>query len=92
METNNTYIKCDCGGDLLEIERYKDDPQDKGFYIAFWSHGHWSHAPMSWKERIRWCWKVLKTGCPWNDMVVIDDEKALDIATFLLKNAEPEIK
>ena len=87
------YIKCTCGGDLLEIERYKEDhPSDKGFYFVFWNYGQWGKAPMSWRQKLRWCWHILKTGNPWSDMIIIDDEKALEISTFLLKNAEPEIK
>lgn len=91
-DEQHLYIKCDCGGDLLELERYvEESPSDRGFQIAFWDYGQWGRAPMSWKQRIRWCWNVLKTGCPWSDMVMINDEKALEISNFILKNIKPKV-
>lgn len=73
----NKFILCDCSMDLLQVQRTED-----GFDFAIWSLGR-GKGTLSWKERLRWCWHILKTGNPWGDSVCLSPEKTVELAKFL---------
>ena len=81
--TNSLYTKCDCSSHLLQTERYYFDKDDKGFYFSIWNHGYTGNIK-HWKERFRWCWRILRTGNPWADSIIATDERALELANFIL--------
>jgi len=81
------FIKCDCYGHLLEICREKEIVDNKvtfqNFNLSFWEWGT-STRPLSFRERIRWCWNLLRKGQPWSDHVILSDKKAKKLAQFIL--------
>ena len=82
VEPESHFTKCDCHSHVLEIERYEYDKFDKGFNITCWHYGHDGNI-RGFKERLRWCWHILKTGKPWADSIIVTDEKAKEIANFI---------
>lgn len=76
-------VKCDCGAEVVEVYYY-DDKEHPEFDMSFWQQGF--HRPMGWRERLRWIWRVLRTGNPWSDYVVLSPKKAKEIADFINQN------
>jgi len=88
MEKESLYIKCDCHGEVLEIQAYDysdTHPNDTGFYMSMWRMSSDSHK-MSWRERFRWCWQILRTGDPWNDYIMLTKENAKKVSQYIEKN------
>ena len=73
--------KCECSSEALEFQYW---PEDKQFYVAFWQQGF--HRPLCFRERVRWAWRLLFTGNPWGDMIILSPEKAKEIADFINQN------
>ena len=73
------FFKCTCGSEAIEIEvdpefesKYKMNPS---MYISLWRLGNFGRV-MTFKERLRWIWHILRTGMPWTDSITFDYSKA----------------
>ena len=80
--TNTHFAKCECTSHLLQAERYIYSNTDKGFNFSVWHYGHDGNI-RRWKERFRWCWRILRTGNPWADSIIATDKCALELANFI---------
>ena len=81
------FIKCNCYTHMLECKRYNyDNISDQGFQFTIWNYGHEGEKIWKWKDRIRWCWRILKTGNPWADNIVATNESAHELANYILEN------
>jgi hypothetical protein len=84
----NKFIKCACYGHLMELEYDREYNQ---YYLTIWSSG-FKREKLSWYDRIRWIWNILKTGNPWSDMFIINESTRKEIVEFLdNKNVEKVI-
>lgn len=84
------FQKCSCSSHCLEIERYCDTPvYDEGFYVTIWSYGRNSNI-LGWKERFRWIWKIFRTGSPWADSVILNNEQAKQIINYINQHLPKE--
>lgn len=91
MKNNNShFVKCDCSSHILECERYDEDKFNQGFNFAFWNYGQDGNERRKWKERFRWCWRILRTGNPWADSIIATNKNARGLAEFILKNLPME--
>jgi len=92
---NSKFIKCDCYGHLLEICREKEiidgKVSHKNFNLSMWEWGT-GNRPLSFRERIRWCWNILRTGSPWADHIILSDDKAKKLAQFILTEVKKQNK
>ena len=79
------FTKCSCSGELFEIQYYKDYDDNVEFDLVMWEQGL-GKRPLSWKERLRWCWHIFKTGDLWADYMIISPEDAQGIANFITKH------
>lgn len=84
--SESLFIKCDCSGHMLEVERYDEGDLDVGFNISCWHYGHDGNI-RRWKDRLRWCWRILITGNPWADSITLNDKRALEICKFIHSRA-----
>lgn len=82
-KNKSLYLKCDCSCHLLEIEY--DDDFDDSFCIALWSRGRQGEI-LSWRDRIRWIWNIIRTGNPWSDSIIINKTKAKEIINYINKH------
>ena len=89
--SHSLFIMCDCSSHMFQIERYYEDKRDNGFNLAIWHYGHNGNI-RRWKERLRWCWRILKTGNPWADSIIITNEKAKEISNFILNEVNSHEK
>lgn len=76
------FVKCICCCSALEISR---DEEDNCFNVALWTNGPWGHKITSWREKLRWCWNMIKTGVPWNDHTILSNEDAAKLAEYINK-------
>ena len=69
------YYNCDCGSEVLHIE--EDNIQlESGetivyLNIAIWLQGYNNNHP-SWRERLRHCWQILRTGKNYADQIILN--------------------
>lgn len=73
------FVKCQCYSEGMSIDY---DAQDDQYYFAYWKQGMTNQA-LGWKEKIRHCWNIIKTGKPFNDEVIINQEDANKLSDFL---------
>ena len=71
MNDKNLVIKCDCHGHSIELE-HNDEFNE--IELSVWYYGN-DDRELRWKERFRWCWRILRTGMPWTDMIILTHEK-----------------
>jgi hypothetical protein len=76
------FTTCDGGCEIFEIHRFSGDAYSN-FEFSMWKP-MCSDRPLGFKERLRWCWNILRTGIPWSDAIIISDTKAKKIANFIL--------
>ncbi len=82
METVDYYFQCECGNEIIAVSKY--DGEDD-IYLALFQHIHMQ--PGVW-ARIRYAWYVLWHAKYWNDQVVLDKRRAMDLSEKLKYLAE----
>lgn len=82
MEIKRKYYKCECETHLLTLEKWEDDQDAEldEFCIATFSMTHRGNLSMTWRERFRWCWQILRKGNVWADMVTLTRKDAKQLA------------
>ncbi len=90
LESNvkEKFFKCICGSHGLEIIHYTEFFEDskanfEEFYFNCWELGRNNDNIMGFKERLRWCWQILKTGNPFADSISLSKIQIKDIINFL---------
>lgn len=77
---NKIYLKCDCSSETLELEH---DAEYQELNIVIWRLS--INSTLCLRERLRWCWKILITGNPWSDSVILSKEKVKELKEFVDK-------
>lgn len=67
MKIISDYIICECHSEILYIE-YDESIKQADLCIY---HSCDYGSKLSWKNRIRYCWKVMSTGKPYSDQMVV---------------------
>lgn len=76
-ELPSLLIKCDCHTEALEISC---DKRYKVFDICLWNQGHPSWG---WGYRLKHIWKILRSGQPYGDCVILSEHKAKQLTKFI---------
>ena len=74
------FIKCECHGEGLGVDY---DSEDDLYYFSYWNAGL-SNKPLSWREKIRYCWAVLTKGKAFNDEIILNKEGVTQLDNFIL--------
>jgi hypothetical protein len=53
-------------------------------YLSYWKEGL-SAKKMNWKGRLKLIWKIITTGTPYSDMVILSRKTAKSLANYLNK-------
>lgn len=95
---DKAYYECQCHAEVLSVERsidiidYKDKAWDASVYFAMLYYGTQNHRPTL-REKLRHCWRILKTGKNYCDEIILSLEDSKQLAQDLLKfTNEDEIK
>jgi len=78
--------KCNCGSEAIHIERLEwlsetgERYTNDEYQISIWHQGGNKYTL---KEKLRHCWRVLKTGKPYPDQVCLDLADARELVRDL---------
>lgn len=84
------FIHCNCSGHMLECEVYDWKDGDAGVNFSIWERGRDGKKIRTWREKLRWCWQILRTGMPWADDIIATNKDARGLANFILQNLPKE--
>jgi hypothetical protein len=74
------FIKCNCGG--CNVLEFNADDEMEQINVSIWFPST-GQSKLSKKERIRWCEHIMKTGNPWADHTIVNQQDAKRIVEFL---------
>jgi len=80
MMTETKFIKCECHGEGMGIDY---DAEDDYYYFSYWSYGL-SNKKLSWKDRLRHCWHVLRKGKAFEDEIILNSKKANELCNWIM--------
>jgi len=81
------FYPCEgCGGEGLVFE-VNNFFEEGDVCIALYSIGQYGKQKR-FKERLKWCWRILKTGFPWCDQIIFTLPKAKDFAKSILEEID----
>lgn len=80
-DKDSIFLICDCNQHGLLIEKFKDEEE---VYVSLFERGI-NGRKLSWKEKFRWCWQILRHGSPWTDFVIINKENQKELKDFINK-------
>lgn len=81
-------VKCECGGEALEVTYWPNKDCEDEICFSYWKEGF--YRPMCWRERLRWCWRILRTGNPWSDSILMYPPQAKQVADFIRENLQQQ--
>lgn len=76
------FIRCNCDSEVLAV-RY-DGEYDLLDLCILETKGSFQYK-MTWWNRLRYIYQVLKTGQPFSDQIVLEHEQIQELAGFLNK-------
>lgn len=79
LKTKQIFLMCDCSSHTLQLVY---DENEQQLEASIWQLGR-VNSKMSWKERARWCFHILKTGSPWADGVILNIGEIYKAKNFL---------
>jgi hypothetical protein len=87
------FIRCDCHTEGIEIQYYREDAKDKGFYVNYWKYGiEGRYSGMSLMDRLKYAWKILFKGTLHGDQVILEVDKAEQFRDYLAKYLDHDKK
>lgn len=75
------YFKCSCSSEILRVA-YDDELEHTEFSIWEMQNTH----KATFRQRLRWCWKILIEGSPYGDQVILEKDGVSDLIKYLTKN------
>ena len=80
------FIPCDCQSEGIMISyEYQNTEGALPFLdLAFFRQSFYGSYPLTLRERIRCCWRIITKGEVYNDMVILSKENAEILAKELM--------
>ena len=85
--TEMYYYPCECSQSLIQLEIEKEEDW-KGVYFAIFECGQPIH---SLGNKLRNIWKIIRTGTPFGDQIILKFSDARALAKNILKRAGEEV-
>ena len=86
MENEEQYVAfCDCHAESVVVTRFRDD-EYKEIYLSLWGMRY--RRPVSWGEKWRHIWRIIKEGYPYEDDVVLNPDSAKALGLKLIEYAD----
>ena len=79
MADREKFIKCDCHSEGMLVTKFDDGEE---MYFSYWREGI-DPLKLSWWMRLKLCWTVLTKGNPHTDQVLLNKEKAMELALWI---------
>jgi len=89
QQSKASLFPCDCGleGIVVVVQDEDDDTNVVGaplIKMAFFGVGSYADGRLSWRNRLRWIWRIIHTGNPFEDMVTLRSNVARNMANHIL--------
>ena len=78
-QPDSKFFKCACSAHAVHVMSFEDEEET---YLSIWEQGA-NNGRLSFWERLRYAFKILKDGKPYADEVVFDRETALSFVAYL---------
>ena len=89
MADKEKFFKCGCHSEGMLVTKFDDEEE---LYFSYWREGI-NPIKLSWWIRLKLCWMVLTKGNVYDDQVILNKEKAIELASWILLNVvEPADK
>jgi len=75
------FILCSCGAEGIYIVKYKDEGET---YLSMFSRGI-NPVKTSFSQKLRYIWKLIKTGSPYEDEMVLSQKDVKKLIVVLQK-------
>ena len=83
------FLKCDCHSEGIEVQYFKEDESDKGFYINYWKYGITGrYTEMSFIDKVKYALKILRYGTLHGDQVMLSINDSKKLKLYLEKHIE----
>ena len=69
---------------FFEVNNFLDEGD---VFVALYDIGQYGKQK-GFKERLRWCWRILRTGFPWCDQVIFTIPRAKTFAKSILEEVD----
>ena len=77
---NPLYIECNCLTDLMQLSY---DEKFDLIDLAIYEYGQNTDSRLTLWDRLRFMWKILWTGSPWNDSITLNKEGRKKLVSWL---------
>ena len=85
MKSEHKFFMCDCHTEALQIAHFTDPDgkiEDDMIYVALW-HAGTTGKHITWKHRLKLIWRILKTGEPYTDQLILNTKTATELRDHL---------
>ena len=79
MADREKFVKCDCHGEGILVTKYDDEEE---MYFSYWHEGI-NPIKLSWWMRLKLCYLALFKGNFYDDQVILNKEKAMELALWI---------
>ena len=79
MADREKFIKCDCHSEGILVAKYDDEEE---MYFSYWREGI-NPIKLSLWMRLKLCYLTLFKGNFYNDQVILNKEKAMELALWI---------
>jgi len=77
------FIECECGAEGVLVTHWTHDTMDREVYLTMYSSGTYRDDSLSFSERIRHAWNIMKTGHPFTDSLILTEKTAKELGQYL---------
>jgi len=78
-DEKSLFLICDCYEHGLLLEKFEGENE---LCLSLFERGL-NGRNLSFKERLRWCWQILRHGNPWSDYIILNEENQKQLKDFL---------
>ena len=80
MADREKFFKCDCHSEGILITKFDDEEE---MYFSYWRNGI-NPIKLSFWMRLRLCYLALFKGSYYDDQVILNRQKAIELASWLI--------
>lgn len=84
------FFHCDCGAEVIYVEKNKEiiDKEkniiETNIDFCIYHMGTQNHQP-TFRDKLRHCWQIFKTGKNYSDYIVLSKERAKKLGKYLIE-------
>lgn len=80
LKNNIHFELCGCKSEVLVLEY---DKEIGLMDLAIYDHGASFRNKMSWRQKLRYIWQVIRYNRPYNDQIVLEKNQIQNLKEFL---------